>query len=168
MAWTFWPVASTIVTPMQIFCWWGFRLVPIANTVVKYLGESANHLPNKVVGGVSLCNLMRINHSHLTSPWREILSFGAKKHYFQYRWSTNQMMCYHYQDDINPTKFTHRSNINKTNADMVPFIIRNLPQYHWIWFQHQLLERSEQSELHLSCPRSASCMLCEWWSNCVW
>ena len=39
------------------------------------------------------------------------------------------MMCYHYQDDINPTKFTHRSNINKTNANMVPFIIRNLPQY---------------------------------------
>ena len=100
-----------------------------ANTVVKYLGESANHLPKKVAGGVSLCNPMRINHSHLASPWREILSFGAKKHYFQHRRSTNQMTCRHYQDGISPTKFTHRSDINKMTANMVPFMIRNSPQY---------------------------------------
>ena len=38
-------------------------------------------------------------------------------------------MCCDYQDDIDPTKFTRRSNMNKTTANMVPFIIRNLSQY---------------------------------------
>jgi predicted alpha/beta-fold hydrolase len=103
-----------------------------ANTLVKYLGETglAGHdkLPKNVAGAVSLCNPMRINHARLESPWSQILTLGAKKHFFQHRRSVNQMTCDNYQKAIQ-----HATLYSKNLAEMAesakPYMIRNSIRY---------------------------------------
>jgi len=102
-----------------------------ANTLVKYLGEMGDEISDKIGGAISLSNPMNIDHSKLESPWRQIITSGAKKSLRRHQHTTNKFTDAYYQECI---KKIHAgtSSLADISAHMAPHLIRSstLPPYH--------------------------------------
>jgi|AntRauTorckE5430_2_1112549.scaffolds.fasta_scaffold04050_3 hypothetical protein len=105
-----------------------------ANTLVKYLGESAlagnDCLPPNVTGAISFANPMKINPRNLKAPWNQILTMGAKQQMRQHEKTTSQMTCHHYQNAIQKaSSLLHSSSLADISSHIAPYMIRNSNQY---------------------------------------
>ena len=108
-----------------------------ANTLVKYLGESAPLagnaclLPQNVAGAISFANPMKINHSYLkAAPWNQILTTGAKKHMLSHETTMRQMTCPHYQNAFQKaSSLLHSRSLADMSSHLLPYMIRSSTQY---------------------------------------